>query len=241
MRILGYTIPLLLLVGCGGKLSPDSRNAIANEYLTEWFEAHGHTDVVTDEDGMGVGGSPTRVNVAIGESEVGENGEIVAEAEFTIRLPSGYQIGEFIDGVGDTEELAIKDSMDQFTSNILHAVYKGFINGDDEHIAWKKMKIGGKSRNVVSCEFISEHLQTQIGKNEIDKIRSELESAVPRFRLPSQPHWMLIAYCERSGTPLTVVAIIDGERDPAIEQALGRLNWPYAEDAYLWRQLFIVK
>ena len=164
MRPILLTITIAFAIGCGKAPSPDGNatksdsptppNPISDDFFANWLKAHGHSDVVVDGDGVGVEDNRTRLKAFLYDSKKHPNGGYIAELQFTIRLPSGLTITEFVAGTGNTQEDAINDAKVNFVLSTFHVVYKGFINPDDPHLRVASMVINDTKRDIIMGDMV---------------------------------------------------------------------------------------
>ena len=130
------------------------RHKESDAFFVKWLESHGHTDVVVDDPGVGVGSNATRLRASIYGTNTSDKGTIV-EMEFTIMLPDNRQITEFVAGIGDSEAQAINDAQVNFMLTTFHVVYKGFINDADPHIKSASVAINGVNRELITGDILT--------------------------------------------------------------------------------------
>ena len=245
------TIVLVVIaIGCGQSLQPtqdDSAPIHTNEpipqsveFFSQWLKDHGHSDVVTDEQGVGIANNATRLSASIYGANPSKDGGFVVETEFRIQLPSGRVIVEFVAGIGDSKDQAINDSLVNFVLTTFHVVYKGFINFDDPHLESTKMTIGGKEREVLLGDIF---LRSNSSEERIDLsgIRPQIEALLEKSNLSSELHWIKIVYAQRDGTPMMVSASTDNAENQSLAEQVTRLDWPSAPVFYMSKQFIVVK
>jgi len=99
-------IVLLSAVGCSRAVDKPK----STDFLVTWLQSHGETNIVEDANGVGIGGSATRLRSSLYGSKKHDNGTVTAETEFRVRLPDGREVVEYVAGTGDTLEKAEGDS-----------------------------------------------------------------------------------------------------------------------------------
>ncbi len=245
-------IGLALAAGCGRESSPtgataanvpESRSARRpdmDDFFVKWLRDHGHADVVVDADGVGVGDNTTRLQAGLYDSKQYDNGGFVIEVEFTIRLPSGREITEFVAGMGDTEKQAIDDALLNFTLTTFHVVYKGFINAADPHMTMTTVAINGVSREVITGDILMRG--TAESQNiDLNAMRAEIRGVLKNLPLTPGPHWIKIVYSQNNGEPLTVAVSLDNADHPDMTEAVKGLKWPLREGFYMAKQFIVIK
>jgi hypothetical protein len=240
-------IALALTAGCRREAPPSEAtdtNAPAaldprmEEFLVKWLEAHGHKDVVVDAGGVGVGDNATRLQASLYGSNHHENRGFVVEVEFTVRLlPSERKITEFVAGMGETEEEAIKDALLNFTLTTFHVVYKGFINADDPHMTIDSVVINGVSRDVIAGDL---YMRSE-NKPDLHAMRAQILGAFKNLPLTPGPHWIKVVYGQINSKPTTVSVTLDNADHPALTEAVKNLNWPRRDGFYMVKQFILVK
>jgi hypothetical protein len=250
MRRCLIVIALALTAGCRREAPPSEAtdtNAPAaldprmEEFLVKWLEAHGHKDVVVDAGGVGVGDNATRLQASLYGSTHHDNRGFVVEVEFTVRLlPSQRKITDFVAGIGDTEEQAIKDALLNFTLTTFHVVYKGFINADDPHMTIDSVVINGVSRDVIAGDIYMRGADSE-KKLDLHAMRPQIQGALKNLPLILGPHWIKVVYSQINGKPTTVAVTLDNADHPALTEAVKNLNWPRRNGFYMVKQFILVK
>jgi hypothetical protein len=240
MRPLLFAL-LLLLAGCGNLPSQRAakHDAKFQQFFTEWLQGHGETKIVTDAKGIGLEGNPTRLKASLYGSEGQGDGGYVVETEFSIKLPNGAEIVEFVAGMGDTEDAAVADSLANFTLTTFHVVYRCFLNADDPHQTVKEVTIGGKPRQVAFGDIF---LRGGEGTNfDMDAMRLKIEEALTGLSLSEQPHWIKIVYGQHKSEPTTVAVTIDNNDENDLTEKIKNLAWPKQEDFYMVKQFIVIQ
>jgi hypothetical protein len=236
-------VALVLVVGCREQSSTPARAPRRPEldnFFSEWLNAHGHTDVVIDDGGVGIAGNDTRLQASIYGSNRHDNGSYVVEVEFTIRLPARGDITEFVAGMGDTEAKAINDALVNFTLTTFHVVYKGFINSEDPHMTATTVTINGAEREVIAGDIMLRG-GLQEGKLDLEPLRPEILDALKQTALSPQPHWAKVVYSQQAGKPMTVAVTLDNNDEVKLTEAIKRLSWPRIDGFYMAKQFIVVK
>jgi hypothetical protein len=247
-----FLIALALTVGCreeaptSGATAAKSRGARAarrpemDDFFVKWLKAHGHADVVVDAAGVGVAGNATRLRASLYGSKRHADGGFVVEVEFTVRLPSGREITEFVAGMGDAEEKAINDALLNFTLTTFHVVYKGFINPADPHTTMTKVAVGGVDRDVIAGDIFMRG--TASGTDvDLNAMRSEIQGVLKDVPLAPGPHWIKVVYSQNDGKPMTVAVTLDNADHLGMTRAVERLKWPRRDGFYMAKQFIVVK
>ncbi|MEI8382932.1 MAG: DUF6348 family protein [Planctomycetota bacterium] len=238
---------VIVAIGCGQSPPPPAPLIPANEpipqsveFFSQWLKDHGHSDVVTDEQGVGIANNATRLSASIYGANPSKDGGFVVETEFRIQLPSGRVIVEFVAGIGDSKENAITDSLVNFVLTTFHVVYKGFINFEDPHLASTKMTIAGKEREVLLGNIF---LRSNSSEERIDLsgIRPQIEAMLEKSNLSSEVHWIKIVYAQMDGKPMTVSVSTDNAENQSLTEQVTRLDWPSVPVFYMSKQFIVVK
>src|SRR5688500_15641985 len=79
------------------------------DFFVEWLEGHGETNVVVDEQGVGISGNQTRLRSSVYGVKKHPHAYVV-ETEFRVRLPGGQEIIEFVAGMGESRDAAEADA-----------------------------------------------------------------------------------------------------------------------------------
>lgn len=238
---------VIIAIGCGQSPQPPAPQAPANEplpqsveFFSQWLKNHGHSDVVTDEQGVGIANNTTRLSASIYGANPSKDGGFAVETEFRIQLPSGRVIVEFVAGIGDSKEKAISDSLVNFVLTTFHVVYKGFINFDDPHLESTKMTIGGKEREVLLGDIFARSSSSE-ERIDLSGLRPQIEAMLEKSNLSSELHWIKIVYAQKDGKPMMVSASTDNAEDPSLTEQVSRLDWPSVPVFYMAKQFIVVK
>lgn len=251
MKIFPWICALILLAGCsdGGPAKTATPAVVAPlnqplpftvDFFSEWLKSHGHTDVVVDENGVGVNSNPTRLKASLYGSKKHANGDFVVETEFRVRLSSGREIVEFLVGTGDTEDKAIKDSMANFTLSTFHVVYKGFINDDDPHMTSKPVEINGQQRQLIQGDLFTRS-DAQTKDLDLNPMSEKIEAALANLKLGQDPHWIKVVYGQIKGQPSIVSATVDNDEVPALSAVMKDLDWPRHPGFYMSKQFIVIR
>ena len=252
MRRCLLIIALALICGCRQESSTPAapaavpqenwapRDPRMDDFFVKWFEGHGHEDVVVDADGVGVRDNAARLRASLYGSKRHGPGGVVVEVEFTVRLPSGGQITEFVAGMGETEERAVNDALLNFTLTTFHVVYKAFVNADDPHMTSATVPIGGADREVIAGDIF---MRGSPSDEEIDlhAMNAQIQGALKAVPLAPGPHWVKVVYSQDGGVPTAVAVTLDNAAHPGLTDAVKRLKWPPREGVYMAKQFIVVK
>ncbi len=137
-------LTLLVLFGCS-RSAPTPKS---NEFFVTWLQGHGESNVVVDDQGVGVADNPTRLRSSLYGSKRFTN-SFTAELEFRVRIPDGREIIEYVAGSGDSLEKAENDAKVNFILSTFHVVYRSFLNPNDPHQTEEKITINGHPRVLV--------------------------------------------------------------------------------------------
>jgi hypothetical protein len=209
-------------------------------FFVKWLEAHGHSDVVVDLEGVGVENNATRLRASLYGAKQHEKGGFVVEMEFTILLPSKRHITEFVAGTGKSEKEAINDSLLNFMLTTFHVVYKGFINANAPHLNVKSLEISGAKRDVIMGDILSRSAGSD-KQVELNSMRREIQGVLKDLPLGPDPHWIKIVYSQDRGKPVTVAATLDNEGDDKLTDAVNQLHWPRSDGFYIAKQFIVIK
>lgn len=224
--------------GFGEPKAIGGREEEARDLFVKWFKAHGHSEVVTDADGVGVRGNATRLRASLYGSNPNRDGFVV-ELEFTVRLPSGRTVTDFVAGMGETESAAVDGAFANFTLTTFHVLYKGFINPADSHLAERKVAIGGAERTLLMGDIL---LLGKTGADaNLNAMRTEIAGTLAKLELSPEPHWFKIVYSQNGGKAGTVSATMDNEEHPRLTEDVKSLGWPRSDGFYLAKQFIVVK
>ena len=236
MRFLLPLIALIALAGCGQSSKNDPR---FEKHFVNWLKDHGETKIVTDEQGVGLEGNPTRLAASIYGSEEQTTGVFVVETEFRITLANGSQIVEFVAGTGSTEDEAINSSVVNFILSTFHVVYKSFLNANDPHQVIKELTIGGKPRQVA---FGDVYMLGEKGADlNLDAIRPGIEQALSELPLSDEPHWLKTVYGQHKKAPTIVAVTLDNEDALALTEKIKNLDWPKQDEFYMAKQFIVIQ
>lgn len=211
-----------------------------DDFFAGWFKAHGHENVVIEPAGVGVADDDTRLRASLYDSKQHDNGGFVVETEFDVRLPDGRSVVEFVAGMGESEEQAVRDSMLNFTLTTFHVVYKGFINDADPHMKAEKIVVGGQQRELIAGDFYMRGGQS-FEKLDMDGVQKQIKEAVARLPLAPAPHWIKIVYAQNDGQSMTVSVTLDNAGHPELTAAVEQMPWPKVKEFYLAKQFLVVR
>jgi Family of unknown function (DUF6348) len=185
-----------------------ARRTVIENFLVEWFKTHGPSDVIVDANGVGIAGNVTRPQAGLYDSKSHDERGFTVEVAFTILLPSGRKITEFVAGMGNTEAEAIQDAMVNFTLATFHVVYKGFINPEDPHLMLSTVAIKDQMRDVIAGDLM---LLGAAPDQDIDlsRTRAEIQSTLQNIPLTPEPHWIKIVYAQNNRAPKIVAVTLD--------------------------------
>jgi Family of unknown function (DUF6348) len=245
-------IALTVVIGCGkdssrpsgiaakGQKARSARRADMDNFFAEWLKAHGHKDVVVDADGVGIEHNATRLQAGLYGSKQHDKGGFVVEVEFTVHLPSGQEITEFVAGTAETEDKAIKDALLNFTLTTFHVLYKGFINAADPHMTQTKVTINGVQRDLISGDIF---MRGNVSDKDVDlqAMRRQIRDALTKFSLTPGPHWIKVIYSQLDKKPMTVAVTLDNGDQADMTDAIKRLDWPHLDGFYMAKQFIVVK
>lgn len=231
--------PATGLPSAKAKETRTTRRINMNDFFVQWLKGHGHDDVVVDANGVGVRGNATRLRASLYGSNPDAKGFVV-ELEFTIRLPSGQVITEFLAGLGDTEEQAIKDAQLNFVLTTFHVVYKGFINDADPHMTLTPASIKGVNRNLIMGDIFVRGVAPN-KDTDFNAMNAEIQGVLMNYVLTPGSHWIKIVYVQNDGEPMTVAVTLDNADHLAMAEAVKRLNWPRMKGFYMAKQFIVVK
>lgn len=212
----------------------------AVEFFTGWFEAHRHTDVIVDQQGVGVGTNATRLSATLYGSKQQDDGGYVVEMEFRVLLSAGREMVEFVAGLGDSEAAAIDDALLNFMLTTFHVVYKGFINADDPHIEIKQLTLAGQPRELIAGDI---YLRggTESKTIDLNVMRPLIEAVLSEASFTAEPHWVKIVYSRIDNKPGTVSVTVDNEEATALTAAITALDWPASREFYMAKQFLVIK
>ncbi len=215
------------------------RHKESDDFFVKWFEAHGHSDVVVDDEGVGIDKNPTRLQASLYSSKPSNKGFVV-EMEFTIKLPSNRTITEFVAGIGDTEVQAIRDAEANFILTTFHVIYKGFVNDADPHMSSERLEINGTTRDVIAGDILMRGAKAD--KNfDLGAIRQQIQATLKTLQLSPGPHWLKVVYSQNAGNPMTVAVTLDNADHAGLTTAVTRLGWPRSDGFYMAKQFIVIR
>lgn len=234
-----YPIVLALLItGCDRQSAVNTAtNTKLHEFFVKWLEGHHEKQIVTDAQGVGIAGNPTRLKAQLYGSKKHENGTYIVEVECKISIPPHGEITEYIAGMGDTEEKAVNDALLNFTLTTFHVVYKSFMNKDDPHQEVEKITIAGKAREMIMGDMMTR------GNNppDLSGMRPKIKAEIAKLPLSHQPHWIKLVYSQINGKPETVAVLLDDKDHAGLTSAIKTMDWPKAENVIIVKQFIVIK
>lgn len=219
--------------------APSARNTDMDEYFVKWLKDHKHADVVVDAGGVGIAGNGTRMRAGLHTSNQDDQG-VVVEVEFTVALPSGRKITEFVAGIGDNEQAAIADAFLNFTLTTVHVVYKGFVNPDDKHVQAKALAINSVDREVIAGDLYLRG-NSPGEKVDLNALRPDILATLQNLPLSPDPHWIKLVYMQQDGQPVTVTVTLDNKDSPQLTRAITGISWPRVDGFYMVKQFILIQ
>lgn len=242
-----WILGIVLVAGCSNGSTSDTKTATksaigtrrkAEAFFVKWFKSHGHEDVVSDSNGVGLRSNPVRLRASLYNSNQNADGCVV-ETEFRIRLAPGKEIVEFVAGVGKTEAEAIDDTLMNFTLTTYHVVYKAFLNDKDTHLDSEQLTINGQPRETILGDiYMRGNASSPI---DLNPMRPKLKAALAGLQLTNEPHWIKIVYSQNESKPMTVAVTLDNNEDQALTRTITELDWPRSKDFYMAKQFLVIK
>jgi hypothetical protein len=222
------------------KPAPAKRSTEYDRFFVDWFKAHGHKEVIVDKDGVGVPDNATRLKASLYKPVDQNKDGCVAEMEFTVRVPSGRQITEFVAGMAKTKHDAINDSMVNFTLTTFHPIYGAFINQHDSHTTLKHIRINQVDREVIMGDIM---LRGDASTRSVDlsPMRAQIQETLKSLSLDAEPHWIKVVYAQNKGVPMTVAVTVDNQDQPELTEAVKRLKWPALQTFYMAKEFVVIK
>ena len=230
----------LLIIAAAAGCAKDPAERTTEPFFVDWLEAHGETDVVVDEQGVGIAGNPTRLKASLYGSDKQDDGGYLVETEFRVRLPSGSEIVEYVAGGGESEDQAINDCLTNFTLTTFHVLYKGFMNPADPHQTVEPVEIAGRKREMLMGDIYMKGSESAESVD-LHAMRPGIRAAIASLPLSQEPHWVKIVYGHVDGEPPFVSAALDNEEHQVLTSAIERLDWPACDGFYMVKQFILVK
>jgi hypothetical protein len=230
----------ILVIAAAAGCAKDPAESKTEPFFVDWLKSHGETDVIVDEQGVGIAGNATRLKASLYGSDRQDDGSYVVETEFRVRLPSGGEIVEFVVGGGETEDQAISDCLLNFTLTTFHVLYKAFINPADPHQTVQPVEIAGRKREMLMGDIYMKGSESA-EPIDLNAMRPGIQGAVAGLPLSQEPHWIKIVYGHVDGQPPFVSAALDNEEHQALTSAIERLDWPAPEGFYMVKLFIVVK
>ncbi len=182
----------------------------------------------------------TRLKAFLYDSRKATKVGFVVELQFTIRLPSGQTITEFVAGTGNSEDEAISDAKVNFILSTFHVVYKSFINAADPHLEAKAVMIKDTKREVIMGNMLGRGAPLEKNDTFI-AVEKEIKESLKGMPLSAGPHWIKIVYSQRDGKPMTVSAKLDNQDHKEFTEVVKNLNWPRSDSFYMAKLFIVVK
>jgi len=226
----------VFVLGC----SRGSQKPKSSDFLVEWLQSHGETNIVADGQGLGIAGNATRLRASLYGSKKHQNGSVTAETEFRVRVPGGREIVEYVAGTGESLEAAEKDAQLNFLLTTFHVVYRSFMNSADPHQTEEQVTINGEPRVLVLGDTMARSGATN-SSPDLSELRSRFREMLSSLTLSPQAHWMKIVYAQHQAKVITCSVSLDNQENAALTDTAKKLRWPVREDFYMVKQFIVVK
>lgn len=227
---------LWMVCGCSRPAQP----AKSEKFFADWLQAHGESNVVTDVNGVGIAGNPTRLRSSLNGSQQFTNGAISAEVEFRVRIPDQREIIEYVAGAGTNLVQAENDAKVNFILSTFHVVYRSFLNPNDPHQTAEKVVINGQPRELVFGDTMTRNEKTNRAPDMLS-FREQFRQMVISQPLSPRAHWIKIVYANHRSKTIACAVTLDNNDSPALTDALKNLPWPRQEGFYMVKQFIVVK
>jgi len=211
----------------------------SDKFFTEWLEAHGETNIVTDGFGVGLAGNPTRLRWMVYGSEQSTNG-YSTELEFRVRMPDQREIIEFVAGTGNSQQQAEDDAKLNFAISTFHVIYRSFLNPQDAHQTEEKITLAGQPRVLVLGDTMTRGQSTNSAPN-MFPFRDQFREILAAQTLSPQPHWIKIIYANHRSKMMMCAVTLDNADSPVLTEAVSKLPWSRPEEFYMVKQFIVVK
>jgi hypothetical protein len=219
--------------------SPPETPRTFDDYLVDWLQGHGEEDVVVDKNGVGLDRNKTRIAALLyGSNRTGEN--YIVEVEFRVRLSEEQTITDFVVGVGDPEDAAIKDALRNYTLTTFHVIYKSFLNNNDPHQEVEQIQNNGHQRELLAGP-LGIRTSDGVAPLDLEALRQPLRNILASFPYQPGTHWIKVVYGQLRGKPSTVDVTMDNEPHRELTDAILKLEWPKRNGFYMIKLFAVIK
>lgn len=143
-------------------------------------------------------------------------------------------------GIGNNQEEAIANSLQNFLYNSLHVLLNAFFDVKNEQATEEIWQINNKDWKAIIGGFgvkKFEDISVQVPEN----IFSTFEHLIKRQKLEQDIHWFRLFYAQQNKQMLDCETLFDNETWEEANKELAKLNWEKFEDYYSIRNFLILK
>lgn len=215
-------------------------------------------DLTHDDTGVGRKSGTVRLQ-AVPYQITQHEGMINCETAFSLNLPDGRVLHEYVGAQSEAQAEAIERSLASFSSTTLPLLYKLFINPDAAtEIVESKITVNETDRTCYSSQItarLSEDEFIEIPAEVSDRIREVLSQATLDDRL----HWIKVIYVHDGEKAMFATVRIDDEdvnslteedeskhakkiaEIKSLQEQIKTIKWPNAEESYQAKQFFVIR
>lgn len=143
-------------------------------------------------------------------------------------------------GIGNNQEEAIKNSVQNFLYNSLHVLLYAFFDLKDEQPTEENWRINNKDWKAIIGGFGVKKLE-DISIQVPESVFSTFESLIKRQKLNDDIHWFRLFYAQQNNQILDCETLFDNEIWEEANKELAKLNWEKFEPYYSVRNFLILK
>ncbi len=223
-----------------------------NNYLIEILKSH-NIEIFEEKDGWII--FPKRSIVAPNDKSyfvrspklAGEIVNISQHPTFTnvqldilVEIFDGRVLIESFAGIGNSQDEAISNSLENFIYNSLHVLLNAFYDVKDEQISDEKWQINGKNWQAIIGGFAVKKFE-EIPVKVPETVFPTFENLIKRQTLFKDVHWFRLFYAQQNKKFLDCETLFDNDIWSEANKELEKLDWESAESYYSVRNFLILK
>lgn len=162
------------------------------------------------------------------------------QLDILVELFDGRVLIESFAGLGNNQEEAITNSLQNFLANSFHVLLNAFYDVKDEQSSEENWQIKGKNWKAIIGGFVLKtfgEIPIQIPEGAF----SVFENLVKKQALNKDAHWFRLFYAQQNKRFLDCETLFDNEIWEEADKELAKLKWELIEEYYSVRNFLILK